>query len=99
MRQNKIPKQKDSIQKFGVKKQKRGPFSQDWSDEHNYLFPPIQVIPKILRHFLSCDKVIKAILIFPYWSPVIFWSLTIEVNETLSIFIHILQSLAIQYIS
>ena len=31
-------------------------FSQNWSNEHNWLVPPIYLIYKTIRHFMTCDK-------------------------------------------
>ena len=52
---------------WGPKTEAVDAISQNWSNEHNWLVPPNYLIPKTLRHFLSCDKGTKAILICPYW--------------------------------
>jgi hypothetical protein len=45
-----------------------------WTDEVPYLFPPVQLIPRILQK-LRMDAVKDAVLVFPLWPSQPWWSL------------------------
>ena len=42
-------------------------FSVDWSNENNLLVPPVHLIPKTIKHFMSSKYSAKAILVCPYF--------------------------------
>lgn len=50
-------------------------FSQDWSEEKNWLVPPIYLIPKCLNHFSVSKPGTTGILIVPVWQSAAFWPL------------------------
>ena len=50
-------------------------FSLDWSNENNLLVPPVYLIPKTIKHFMSSKYSAKAILVCPYWPSSTFWPL------------------------
>ena len=53
-------------------------FSTDWSNENNLLVPPIFLIPKTIKHFLSSNYQSRAILVCPYWPSATFWPLLLD---------------------
>ena len=40
-------------------------FSVDWSNENYLLVPPVNLIPKTIKHFMSAKYSAKAILVCP----------------------------------
>ena len=48
-------------------------FSVDWSNENNLLVPPVYLITKTIKHFMSSKYSAKAILACPYWPYSTFW--------------------------
>ena len=48
-------------------------FTVSWSSEHNYLVPPIYLIPGVKAHIKrnSC----KGVLVLPYWLSAAYWPL------------------------
>ena len=42
-------------------------FSVDWSNKNNLLVPPVYLIPKTIKHFMSSKYSAKTILVCPYW--------------------------------
>ena len=48
-------------------------FTVSWSDENNYLVPPIYLIPRVKVHIKrsSC----KGVLVLPYWLSAAYWPL------------------------
>ena len=50
-------------------------FSVDWSNKNNLLVPPVYLIPKTIKHFMSSKYSAKAILVCPYWPSSTFWPL------------------------
>ena len=53
-------------------------FCQDWSNEANWLVPPIYVLPKCLTHFALRTSGTTGILMLPCWAPATFWRLLFE---------------------
>ena len=41
-------------------------FSVDWPNENYLLVPPVYLIPKTTKHFISAKYSAKAILVYPY---------------------------------
>ena len=50
-------------------------FSQDWSNEANWLVPPIYLLPKCVTHFALSISGTTGILMLPCWPSASFWSL------------------------
>ena len=48
-------------------------FNFHWSNEINYLVPPVFLIPKIIKHIEKCT--FKGILVVPYWPSAVSWPL------------------------
>ena len=46
-------------------------FTVNWSDENNWLCPPITLITRVIRHAQVCRA--KATLIVPAWPSAAFW--------------------------
>ena len=55
-------------------------FSVDWSNGNNLLVPPVYLIPKTIKHFMSSKYSAKAILVCPYWLSSIFWPLLFKAD-------------------
>ena len=53
-------------------------FSQDWSNEANWLVPPIYLLPKCLTHFALSTSGTTGILMLPCWPSATFWPLLFE---------------------
>ena len=49
-------------------------FSFDWSGEFCYIVPPVYLIPKAIKHFLTSRGRAKRVLIVPYWPSTVFLS-------------------------
>jgi hypothetical protein len=52
----------------------RDALSIPWTNEVPYLFPPVQLIPRVLQK-LRMDAVKEAVLVFPLWPSQPWWSL------------------------
>ena len=63
-------------------------FSVDWSNENNWLVPPVYLIPKTIKHFMSSQYSAKAILLCPYWPSSTFWPLLLKAEGVFQIFIN-----------
>ena len=48
-------------------------FTCDWSVDNNWLFPPIYLIPRVIRHAQATGA--KGTLIVPQWRSAPFWPL------------------------
>ena len=53
-------------------------FSQDWSNEANWLVPPIYLLRKCLKRFALSTSGTTGILMLPCWSSATFWPLLFE---------------------
>ena len=54
-------------------------FSQDWSNEANWLVPLIyHLLPKCLTHFVLSTSGTTGILMLPFWPSATFWPLLFE---------------------
>ena len=62
-------------------------FSVDWSNENNLLVPPVYLIPKTIKHFMSSKYSAKAILLCPYWPSSTFWPLLFKAGGAFQSFI------------
>ena len=62
-------------------------FSVDWSNENNLLVPPVYLIPKTIKHFMSSKYSAKAILVCPYWPSSTFWPLLFKAEGAFQSFI------------
>ena len=60
-------------------------FSFSWEHENNYIVPPINVIPKVLKHMKSC--LAKGVLIAPYWPSAAFWPCLTDTNSQFKTFV------------
>ena len=58
-------------------------FSQDWSNEANWLVPPIYLLPKCLTHFALSTSGTTGILMLPCWPSATFWPLLFEKQNRL----------------
>ena len=50
-------------------------FSVDWSNVNNLFVPPVYLIPKTIKYFMSSQYSAKAVLVCPYWPSSTFWPL------------------------
>lgn len=53
-------------------------FTQDWSNENNWLVPPIFSVLRVIRHMLSCNA--RGTLIVPKWTSAAFWPYIFKKN-------------------
>ena len=60
-------------------------FSVDWSQDNNWLVPPIYLVPRVIKH-LQFYKA-SGTLIVPYWPSAPFWPLLFGNNNNASHFI------------
>ena len=51
-------------------------FTQDWSDENNWLVPPVYLIARAIRHAKDCKA--KGSIIVPLWESAPFWPLLFD---------------------
>ena len=56
-------------------------FSQNWSGETNWLVPPVKLIPKVLKHMVTCKA--KGVLIAPHWPSAVFYPLLFQSSDVL----------------
>ena len=49
-------------------------FTCDWGGEDNWLFPPVYLIPRVIRH-AQATCATKGTLIVPRWTSAPFWSI------------------------
>ena len=61
-----------------LQKQYVNAFSQDWSNEANWLVPPIYLLPKCLTHLALSTSGTTGILMLPCWPSATFWPLLFE---------------------
>ena len=54
-------------------------FTQNWKNDNNYLVPPVQLIPRTIKHLEFCKG--KGFLIVPEWRSAIFWPLLVNSNN------------------
>ncbi|XP_013410234.1 uncharacterized protein LOC106173608 [Lingula anatina] len=54
-------------------------FLQDWSNENNWLVPPVALVPKVINHLLGCKA--KGTLVVPDWKSATFWPLLQDENS------------------
>jgi len=62
-------------------------FSFDWSNEVNWLVPPIHLIPKAITHFITSKHYSKAIMLCPYWTSATYWPLLINKENEFAYFV------------
>ena len=60
-------------------------FIQDWSNETNWVVPPVYLVTKALRHAKACRA--AGVVIAPLWESAPFWPLIRKTNGTLRKFI------------
>jgi len=60
-------------------------FSIDWSEENNFLVPPVYLIPKVLQH-MKCSKS-TGTLVVPYWPSATFWPMIVDNNQKFQNFV------------
>ena len=60
-------------------------FTNDWSNENNYLCPPISLIGSTIRHLKLCEA--KGTLIVPVWPSAYYWPLLYPSGNSLATFI------------
>lgn len=53
-------------------------FTQDWSNEANWLVPPVFLVPKVLCHAESCRA--SGTLVVPYWESAPYWPMLRKKN-------------------
>ncbi|CAC5421117.1 unnamed protein product [Mytilus coruscus] len=46
-------------------------FTQDWSQENNWLVPPIYLVLRVIKHVIACKE--SGTLIVPKWTSAVFW--------------------------
>jgi hypothetical protein len=46
-------------------------FTQDWSEENNWLVPPIYSVLRVFKHLITCKA--AGTLIVPKWTSAAFW--------------------------
>ena len=46
-------------------------FAFDWSDENNWLVPPIGLVSRVINHLCLCNA--KGALVVPKWKSALFW--------------------------
>ena len=63
-------------------------FSQDWSNEANWLVPPIYLSRKRLTHFALSTSGTTGILMLPFWPSATFWPLLFEKQKRFLSIIH-----------
>ncbi len=51
-------------------------FTQNWSYNNNWLFPPTVLIIKVVRHLRACSA--EGTLIVPLWKSSVFWTILCE---------------------
>ena len=51
-------------------------FAYDWSEDNNWLVPPIYLIPKVLKHMLYYRA--KGTLVVPKWKSALFWPCLVD---------------------
>ena len=61
--------------------------STDWSNETNWLVPPVYLIAKCVKHFLLSETDTRGILIVPFWESATFWPLIINNDRTFKSFV------------
>ena len=62
-------------------------FSVNWSNESNLLVPPVYLITKTIKHFMSSKYSAKAVLVCPYWPSSTFWPLSFKAQGEFQSFI------------
>ena len=62
-------------------------YSVDWSKENNLLVPPVYLIPKTIKHFMSSKYSANAILVCPYWPSSTLWPLLFKAEGAFQSFI------------
>ena len=60
-------------------------FSQDWSNEINWLVPPVFLVPKVLCHAKSCQA--SGALVVPYWESAPYWPMLRKKNGSFRNFV------------
>lgn len=53
-------------------------FSVDWSQENNWLVPPVPLISQVVMHVIACKA--KGTLIVPKWPSSTFWPMVFDQN-------------------
>ena len=73
LRITKIAKSKNAIPSFEILVRTCGvdAFAFDWSDENNWLVPPIGLVSRVINHLCLCNA--KGALVVPKWKSVLFW--------------------------
>ena len=46
-------------------------FTLDWSDENNWLCPPVYLVPRVIQHARKCKA--QGTLVVPEWPSAPFW--------------------------
>lgn len=60
-------------------------FAFDWSQDVNWIVPPISLIGRAVRHLLNCGA--KGTLVVPKWKSAVFWPSLIDKNGKLLWFV------------
>jgi hypothetical protein len=58
-------------------------FTQTWSNENNWLVPPVSLVSKVLHHMEVCKAI--GILTVPLWRSSSFWTLLCAVRTILAV--------------
>ena len=60
-------------------------FNFSWAREHNYLVPPVHLVPATLKHLEFYQA--EGVLVVPYWTSSIFYPLLLDTAHTFKYFI------------
>ena len=60
-------------------------FSVSWMGENNFLVPPVNLIPKVLKHIRESKA--EGTLVVPYWPSASFWPLISKDSNTFENFV------------
>ena len=61
-------------------------FTCSWSEENDWLCPPILLIPRVIRHAQRTWAI--GTLVVPYWQAAVFWPIIYPDGRHLAVFIH-----------
>ena len=67
-------------------------FTQNWQYDNNWLFPPIILIPKVIKHLKASNA--EGTLVVPCWKSSVFWTLLCEDGVHWNAWIHGWESLS-----
>lgn len=51
-------------------------FAYNWTNDNNWLVPPIYLIPKVLKHMIHCRA--RGTLVVPKWHSALFWPCLVD---------------------